>query len=68
MKPTPASHPLEQFLAESIQRAVTAANFCIAVHRGTFPSLTAAEWRQLDNACERWLARRETLPAHRRAA
>ena len=57
---TPES--FESFLAASIAKAQAAADACVALHRlGEEASCqipTPAELREMDEACDRWLAKR----------
>ena len=64
---TPQQHPitpesLESFLVASIAKAQAAADACVALHRlGEEASCqipTTAELREMDEACDRWLAKR----------
>jgi hypothetical protein len=57
---TPES--IESFLSASIAKAQAAAEACVALHRfGESSSCqvpTSAELREIEEACERWLAKR----------
>jgi hypothetical protein len=59
---TPIHPELELFFASAIARAQAAADACIALHRtrevDACPVPTPEEIRELEEACDRWIAKR----------
>ena len=57
---TPEAHDL--FLATALAKAQAAADSCVALHlcveAKALASISLAEWSELDEVCERWLAER----------
>jgi hypothetical protein len=68
MKPKFQDSSLSQFLAAAVKEAEAAANLCVALHHGQIPAFTPADWRELNDACDRWLARSRNRQSGNQAA